>query len=170
MTTVSAAEAGQDDDLLLEHQLCFALTVASRSVVGAYKPVLEKLGLTHPQYLVMLALWDHQRANPGTRSPLSVKQIATALQLDSATLSPMLKRLEALGLISRSRSAADERSTEVELTDDGTALRERALSVPDAVVARLGVDLAELEELHRVLSSINAAALAAGALRQPTED
>lgn len=167
---VSAPTDLEVDPLALERQVCFALAVTNRAVLAVYRPLLEPLGLTHPQYLVMLALWDHQKAHPGTRSPLSVKQIATVLQLDSATLSPMLKRLEALGLISRSRSAADERSTEVELTDEGTVLRDRALSVPDAVVARLGVDLAELEELHRVLSSINAAALAAGALRQPTED
>jgi DNA-binding MarR family transcriptional regulator len=95
---------------------------------------------------------------------LSVKQIASALQLDSATLSPMLKRLDALGLITRTRSAADERSTDIELTEDGTALRRRALEIPPAVVARLGVELAELEELRRVLTRINSAAIAAGAL------
>jgi DNA-binding MarR family transcriptional regulator len=95
---------------------------------------------------------------------LSVKQIATALQLDSATLSPMLKRLEALGYIARSRSTADERTTHIELTDGGRALRDRALAIPPAVVARLGVEMAELEELRRVLTRINSAALAAGAL------
>ncbi len=95
---------------------------------------------------------------------MSVKQIATALQLDSATLSPMLKRLDALGFIARTRSTADERSTHIELTDDGRALRDRALQIPPAVVARLGVDIAELDELRRVLTRINAAALAAGAL------
>jgi DNA-binding MarR family transcriptional regulator len=129
-----------------------------------YRPLLEPLGLTHPQYLVMLALWDHQKAASAGRPALSVKQIALALQLDSATLSPMLKRLETLGLITRTRNAADERATDVELTADGTALRARALDIPPAVVARLGVDMAELEQLHRVLTRINAAALAAGAL------
>ncbi|MGB3356251.1 MAG: MarR family transcriptional regulator [Mycobacterium sp.] len=152
------------DPLALKRQVCFALAVTNRAVLAVYRPLLEPLGLTHPQYLVMLALWDNQRASPGRRSPLSVKRIATALQLDSATLSPMLKRLEVLGLISRTRSAADERSTDVELTEEGAALRERALAVPGAVVARLGVDLGELEELHRVLTRINSAALAAGAL------
>ncbi|CAN5497904.1 MarR family transcriptional regulator [soil metagenome] len=153
---------GRDvDPLALEQQVCFALAVTNRAVLAVYRPLLEPLGLTHPQYLVMLALWDHHRA---AASPLKVKQIATALQLDSATLSPMLKRLEALGLITRTRSTTDERATVVELSAAGEALRQQALDIPLAVVARLGVDLAELEELHRVLSRVNTAALAAGAL------
>lgn len=154
----------QLDPLALEQQVCFALAVTNRAVLAVYRPLLDPLGLTHPQYLVMLALWDHQRSASGGRPALSVKQIATALQLDSATLSPMLKRLETLGLITRTRNAADERATDVELTSDGTALRTRALEIPPAVVARLGADLTELEQLHRVLTRINAAALAAGAL------
>ena len=94
------------DPLALEHQVCFALAVTNRAVLAVYRPLLEPLGLTHPQYLVMLALWDHHRADRSGRA-LSVKEIATSLQLDSATLSPMLKRLETLGLITRSRSQAD---------------------------------------------------------------
>ena len=152
------------DPLALENQVCFALAITNRAVLAVYRPLLEPLGLTHPQYLVMLALWDHQKESGPGWNPLSVKQIAAALQLDSATLSPMLKRLEALGLITRTRSASDERSTDVELSERGAALRERALEIPPAVVARLGVDLAQLEELRRVLTRINAAALAAGAL------
>ncbi|MDT5210355.1 MAG: MarR family transcriptional regulator, organic hydroperoxide resistance regulator [Mycobacterium sp.] len=152
------------DPLALEQQVCFALAVTNRAVLAVYRPLLEPLGLTHPQYLVMLALWDHQKVSTADSRPLSVKQIATALQLDSATLSPMLKRLEAGGYIDRSRSTADERTTHIELTADGQALRDRALAIPPAVVARLGVDLAELEELRRVLTRVNAAALAAGAL------
>lgn len=152
------------DPLALENQVCFALAITNRAVLAVYRPLLEPLGLTHPQYLVMLALWDHAKPAAAARKPLSVKQIATTLQLDSATLSPMLKRLEALGLITRERNASDERSTDVQLTDAGTALRNRALEIPPAVIARLGVDLAELEELHRVLTRINSAALAAGAL------
>ena len=85
--------------------------------------------------------------------------------MDSATLSPMLKRLEALGLITRTRNAVDERSTDVDLTKSGAALRRRALEIPPAVVARLGVDMSELQHLHEVLTRINSAALAAGALR-----
>ncbi|MGF2945882.1 MarR family winged helix-turn-helix transcriptional regulator, partial [Mycobacterium sp. Lab-001] len=98
------------------------------------------------------------------QKPLVVKEIAAILQSDSATLSPMLKRLDALGLITRSRNPADERSTAVELTDRGIDLRRRAQEVPSAVVARLGVDISELAHLHQVLTRINSAALAAGAL------
>lgn len=152
------------DTLALEQQVCFALAVTNRAVLSIYRPLLEPLGLTHPQYLVMLALWDHQKESTDDDAPLSVKQIAATLQLDSATLSPILKRLQTLGLIARNRSTADERSTHIELTDDGRALRERALAIPAAVVARLGVDLAELDELRQRLTSINSAALAAGAL------
>jgi MarR family transcriptional regulator, organic hydroperoxide resistance regulator len=150
------------DPLALERQVCFALAVTNRAVLAVYRPLLEPLGLTHPQYLVMLALWDHHKSE--RHSPLSVKEIAAALQLDSATLSPMLKRLEALGLITRTRSAADERATDVELTSAGIQLRRRALEIPPAVVERLGVDLDELERLHDILTRVNAAALAAGAL------
>ncbi|MGX9792908.1 MarR family winged helix-turn-helix transcriptional regulator [Mycobacterium sp. MMS18-G62] len=158
--------ASEVDALALEQQVCFALAVTNRAVLAVYRPLLEPLGLTHPQYLVMLALWDHQKTSAKDGSPLSVKQIATTLQLDSATLSPMLKRLEALGFITRTRSVADERATDVELTDKGAALRDRATQIPPAVVERLGVDLAELEHLREVLTHINAAALAAGAFER----
>jgi MarR family transcriptional regulator, organic hydroperoxide resistance regulator len=162
---MAAPTAPEIDPLALEQQVCFALSITNRAVLAVYRPLLEPLGLTHPQYLVMLTLWDQQKASAGQQKPLSVKEIAAALQLDSATLSPMLKRLEALGLISRARNAVDERSTDVKLTDRGTALRRRALKIPPAVVARLGVDLTELQHLHEVLSRINSAALAAGSLR-----
>ena len=149
------------DPLALERQVCFAIAVTNRAVLAVYRPLLEPLGLTHPQYLVMLALWDNAKSGD---APLSVKQIAALLQMDSATLSPMLKRLESQGLIARSRSAADERTTRVTLTARGQGLRKQALKIPPAVVERLDVDLAELERLHEVLTRINAAALAAGAL------
>src|SRR6476469_7933065 len=150
------------DPLALEQQVCFALAVTNRAVQAVYRPLLDPLGLTHPQYLVMLALWDNHKSNADR--PLSVKEIAAALQLDSATLSPMLKRLEALGLITRTRSASDERATDVELTKGGVQLRRKALKIPPAVIERLGVGLDELEHLHEVLTRINGAALAAGAL------
>src|ERR1700760_3974706 len=140
-TAVADSPAGlpeiPGDPLELERQVCFALSVAARSVLGIYRPLLEPMGLTHPQYLVMLALWG--------RSPLSVKEIGAALALDSATLSPLLKRLEAAGYVTRIRSAADERQLEVELTPAGKALRKQALKIPPAVVAALGVDIPELE-------------------------
>jgi MarR family transcriptional regulator, organic hydroperoxide resistance regulator len=149
------------DPLALERQVCFALAITNRAVLAVYRPLLEPLGLTHPQYLVMLTLWDNAKSDA---EPLSVKDIAAVLQMDSATLSPMLKRLQAQGLITRSRSATDERTTEVQLTTKGRRLRQRALKVPPAVVERLGVELSELEHLREVLTRINDAALAAGAL------
>jgi len=116
--------AAEIDPLALESQVCFALAVTNRAVLAVYRPLLEPLGLTHPQYLVMLALWDNAK---GAGEPLSVKDIARLLQMDSATLSPMLKRLQAQGLITRERSESDERTTHVELTPKGRSLRRQAL-------------------------------------------
>ncbi|PJJ70518.1 DNA-binding MarR family transcriptional regulator [Diaminobutyricimonas aerilata] len=138
------------DALALDRQVCFALAAASRSVIGLYRPVLEPLGLTHPQYLVMLALWE--------RSPRTVADIADALLLESATLSPLLKRLEASGLITRRRNAADERALAVELTDAGRALRREAELVPGRIVERLGMDVTELEGIRDSLTTLIAAA------------
>jgi DNA-binding MarR family transcriptional regulator len=162
--TIAEAEL---DPLALERQVCFALAVTNRAVLAVYRPLLEPLGLTHPQYLVMLALWDNHKSDADR--PMSVKAIAAALQLDSATLSPMLKRLEALGLITRTRNVVDERATDISLTKTGIQLRRRALKIPPAVVERLGVGLDELERLHDVLTRVNAAALAAGALDEGKE-
>ena len=145
----------QADMLALERQVCFALAIATRSVLAVYRPILEPLGLTHPQYLVMLALWGE--------SPLSVKELGALLQLDSPTLSPLLKRLEAAGLLTRRRRPDDERVLDVELTGAGRALRARAEKVPPAVVERLGMDVPRLEELHAALTEVIAAARAAGA-------
>jgi DNA-binding MarR family transcriptional regulator len=140
----------QPDPLALDRQVCFALAAASRSVIGLYRPILEPLGLTHPQYLVMLALWE--------RSPRTVRDIGDALALEPATLSPLLKRLEASGLLTRSRSARDERALDVELTAAGTALRRSAEAVPGLVVERLGMDVAELEQTRDALTRLLAAA------------
>src|SRR6202051_3626192 len=109
---MSNSVAADVDPLALERQVCFALAITNRAVLAVYRPLLAPLGLTHPQYLVMLALWDN--ANSGDK-PLSVKDIAGLLQLDSATLSPMLKRLQSQGLIPRSPRAADEGTKEVQL-------------------------------------------------------
>ena len=138
-----------DDLLRLDQQVCFALSVASRNVIALYRPVLEPLGLTHPQYLVMLALWE--------RDSLTVKQIGQLLSLDPATLSPLLKRLERAALIRRDRHPADERALAVTLTDEGRALRERALQVPPQVIERLGMDIDELTSLHAALTRVIAA-------------
>jgi MarR family transcriptional regulator, organic hydroperoxide resistance regulator len=138
------------DALQLERQVCFALVVASRSVLAIYRPLLEPLGLTHPQYLVMLALWGE--------TPLSVGRIGSLLQLDSPTLSPLLKRLQSAGLITRTRSGDDERQVDIDLTDAGRALREKALAIPPAVVEKLGMEIPELEALHAALTRVIAAA------------
>src|ERR1700761_7620398 len=127
------------DPLALERQVCFALAVANRSVLAVYRPLLDEMGLTHPQYLVMLALWE--------QSPRSVKDISTALQLDSATLSPLLKRLESIGYVTRTRSRTDERQLAVDLTAAGRRLRAQAELIPGAVVAQLGVKVTDLEVL-----------------------
>ncbi|MGW4467723.1 MarR family winged helix-turn-helix transcriptional regulator [Micromonospora sp. NPDC004704] len=142
---------GQDpiDPLALERQVCFALSVASRNVVALYRPLLEPMGLTHPQYLVMLALWQ--------TTPLSVKALSQLLQLDPGTLSPLLKRLEANGLIRRHRDPQDERALAVVLTESGRALRAQAELIPPAVVERLGMELDELQQLHGSLTRLIAA-------------
>ncbi len=152
------------DPLALERQVCFALSVAARSVLSIYRPILEPMGLTHPQYLVMLALWG--------QSPLAVKELIGLLQLDGPTLSPMLKRLESAGLVTRTRDPLDERQLRVDLTEKGRALRQQALNVPPTVVAKLGMSLGELEELHRGLTTLNDAARRAGVkpLAGPAKD
>ncbi|GIF11739.1 MarR family winged helix-turn-helix transcriptional regulator [Actinoplanes teichomyceticus] len=139
-----------DDPLALERQVCFALSVAARSVVAIYRPLLEPMGLTHPQYLVMLALWGD--------SPLSVRRLSELLQLDPGTLSPLLKRLEAIGYLRRERDPADERSLAITLTDAGRALRAEAEKIPPAVVARLGMPIEDLQGLHSSLTRVIAAA------------
>nr|WP_208382612.1 MarR family transcriptional regulator [Microbacterium ulmi] len=126
--------------LKLENQLCFALVTAARNVVSIYRPVLEPLGLTHPQYLVMLALWE--------RSPRSLSDLADELAMEPATLSPLVKRLEAQGRVTRSRRADDERVLDIGLTDDGRALRDRALDVPEQIMQRVGMDVAQLAALR----------------------
>ena len=136
--------------LALDRQVCFALAVASRSVIALYRPLLEPMGLTHPQYLVMLALWEE--------SPLSVKQLSRLLQLDPGTLSPLLKRLETSGYVRRQRDPRDERSLAVTLTETGDNLRSEAERIPPAIIERLGMTIPELEELHASLTRLIAAA------------
>jgi len=138
------------DPLALERQVCFALAVASRTVIAAYRPVLEPYRLTHPQYLVMLALWQHE--------PLSIRRLAELLSLEPATVSPLVKRLEAIGYVSRTRSREDERSLDVALTSTGRALRSKATTIPGTMMKRLGITPDELTELHRAMSTLIAAA------------
>lgn len=131
------------DALLLDQQLCFALYNASRAVIRAYAPLLEPLGLTYPQYLVMLILWEEKAA--------SVKALGERLALDSGTLTPLLKRLEQRGLVTRRRDTADERVVRIELTAAGQKLRTKARSIPTQLACRTGFDLAEERDLARLV-------------------
>ena len=138
------------DLLALDRQVCFALAVASRTVICLYRPLLEPMGITHPQYLVMLALWEAE--------PLRVIELADRLSHQPATLSPLLKRLEAGGLVTRRRDPADERAVAITLTPAGRRLRRKAERIPPAVVARLGIEVGELEELRDRLTTVIEAA------------
>ncbi|GAA2247708.1 MULTISPECIES: MarR family winged helix-turn-helix transcriptional regulator [Kitasatospora] len=139
-----------DDQLLrLDSQVCFSLHAASRAFGGVYRVVLKDLGLTYPQYLVMLVLWEH--------GELPVKQIGEYLRLDSGTLSPLLKRLETAGLVRRERSSEDERSVTVHLTDAGVGLRAQALHVPRRIAAATGLPLTEIAALQAMLRRATAA-------------
>lgn len=133
----------------LNRQVCFALYSASKAATAVYRPLLDELGLTYPQYLVMLVLWEDQ--------PRSVRELGEELGLDSGTLSPLLKRLEALGLVERKRSAEDERRVEVFLTDSGTALSARATAIPQRLADAAGLSAAELDQLRETLGRLTAA-------------
>ena len=139
------------DSLKLENQICFPLYACSKEVVRAYRPFLDKIGLTYTQYIAMMALWEHRT--------LSVKEIGEKLFLDSGTLTPVLKTLEEKGLVERSRSKEDERIVIVSITDKGLALRDDALSVPAAMVSCVNLsseDAATLYELlYKLLGKIN---------------
>lgn len=145
------ADAHRDagDFLRLDQQICFSLNAASRAFGGVYRVVLKDLGLTYPQYLVMLVLWE--------QGELPVKKLGEHLRLDSGTLSPLLKRLEATGLVRRERSVLDERSVVVGLTDEGGTLRERALAVPRRIAAATSFDLDEIRDLRARLDKLTAA-------------
>ncbi|WP_104193465.1 MarR family winged helix-turn-helix transcriptional regulator [Cryobacterium sp. Y82] len=136
-----------DNPLALDNQVCFALAIASRSVIALYRPILEPLGLTHPQYLVMLALWDE--------SPRTLTDLGRTLRLEPATLSPLLKRLEAIGYVRRQRREADERTLDITLTDRGLDLRAAAETIPTRVIEALSLPLDDLlrlrDALHRVI-------------------
>jgi len=131
------------DELSLDRQLCFALYTASRAMTAAYRPVLESLGVTYPQYLVLLALWE--------RDGRGVGDLCDALHLDTGTLSPLLKRLEALDLIKRQRLTADERRVEIRLTDKGAGLRGKACDIPHHVARNSGLRVEDLGDLREVL-------------------
>ncbi|SMC26075.1 DNA-binding transcriptional regulator, MarR family [Andreprevotia lacus DSM 23236] len=139
------------DPLLLNQQLCFPLYAASNMLTRAYRPLLDALGITYPQYLVMLALWE--------RAPRSVGELGKELYLDSGTLTPLLKRMEALGLVTRQRASDDERRVDIHLTDAGRALRTQAEGIPGALACQLPFpDLPALREQLQQLVGVLAQA------------
>jgi len=132
--------------LKLEHQLCFPIYALSRQITALYRPLLEKLGLTYPQYLVMLLLWE--------TSGMSIKEIGDRLMLDTGTLTPLLKRLEQKEYLTRKRSAEDERVVHIELTGTGLSLKESALEIPGALFCALYMTEADIISLQQKLSGI----------------
>src|SRR5579863_5524880 len=158
-----AANYDEDDDmarkpaadqlLRLDNQICFALYSAAHAFNRVYKPLLDRLGLTYPQYLVMLVLWERDR--------VPVKDIGERLYLDSGTLTPLLKRLELAGLIRRTRSTEDERQVLIDLTSQGQALKEKARAVPSSILAATQCSIPELtavrDEIAALRDRLNAA-------------
>jgi DNA-binding MarR family transcriptional regulator len=137
------------DHLKLEHQLCFPLYALSRQVTNMYRPLLEALDLTYPQYLVMMLLWEHEK--------LSVKTIGNLLWLDSGTLTPLLKRLEQKGFLKRERDQQDERSVQISITSTGTALKALAEKIPVTLIENLSISETEglqlIKQLHTILQN-----------------
>ena len=128
---------------VLEDQLCFALYAASRAMTARYRPLLDAIGLTYPQYLVMMLLWEEDNQTVG--------QLGARLSLDSGTLSPLLKRLTTAGLVTRHRRVEDERSVAIALTDDGRALRDKADAISEEIICALDLDRAEFADLKAKL-------------------
>lgn len=147
MTSDETASCGTDDDFLrLDQQVCFPLYAAGNALTRAYRPVLAPLDLTYPQYLVMLVLWE--------QDGLSVGELGQRLHLDSGTLTPLLKRMEAAGLLRRQRATDDERRVEIALSEAGQALREQAKAVPPQMLCAMGLSLDELKALKTGLESL----------------
>ncbi len=136
----------EDELLKLENQLCFTLYAASRAVTQMYRPLLDELDLTYPQYLVMLVLWE--------RDGLTVNEIGDLLQLDSGTLTPLLKKLEARGLLNRERDKGDERRVIITLLSEGKKLKKKALKIPELLLCRTGLSLAEFSNLKGKINSL----------------
>ncbi len=146
MTEQPTVPGSPTSDVAVDEFLCLALYRASRAMTATYRALLADVGLTYPQYLVLALLWED--------GSLTVGQIGQRLSLDSSTLSPLLKRLEALGLVSRTRSVADERSVNIELTEAGSGLRDRLRDVPSRICAATGLELADIHGLVAELRSL----------------
>lgn len=143
---MSAPLPPPDDWLRLDAQLCFRLYAASRGLTRCYQPLLDALGLTYPQYLAMLVLWE--------QDGLTVSELSDKLKLDPSTMTPLLKRLESAGWITRQRRKQNEREVEIALTEAGRGLRERASAVPPAIMAATGLSLSEAENLRALLEKL----------------
>ena len=142
MTKDKSTSAASTDPLRLEQQVCFALYRASRSIIRAYTPLLEKLGITYPQYLVLLVLWE--------KDQITVGEIGERLQLDSATLTPLLKRMETAGFLHRTRDHRDERVVIIHLTEQGYRLKNRATKIPEQLACHLGFDTADPDTVKAI--------------------
>ncbi|WP_293789391.1 MarR family winged helix-turn-helix transcriptional regulator [uncultured Pedobacter sp.] len=135
-----------DKSLKLENQLCFPLYAASRLVTRCYQPMLDKLGITYPQYLVLMVLWENDSVN--------LSLLSEKLMLQSNTLTPLLKRMQETGLVERARSLKDERSIIISLTEKGMALKEKAPALPAHLGAQLGISLEEIVQLKSLLDKV----------------
>jgi DNA-binding MarR family transcriptional regulator len=144
MNLVARQADGTEDPLCLDNQLCFSLYAASHAIKKAYRPLLEALGITYPQYLILIVLWGEDG--------LKVSDIGQRLHLDSGTLTPVLKRLEGLGLTKRARRLQDEREVEISLTQEGRTLRERAVAVRSEIVHQLKMSESEIAALRTDLN------------------
>lgn len=136
----------KDSTLKLENQLCFAIYTASREITKLYRPLLEELGLTYTQYITMLALWEKDK--------VTVKELGNQLFLDSGTLTPLLKKLESMQLVLREREKADERNVIISLTEQGLALKEKAIGVPYRLFSEAGVSLEEAIQVHTQVTQL----------------
>lgn len=134
------------DKLKLENQLCFSVYAVSRAITKLYRPILEKLDITYPQYLVMLVLWENET--------ISLKDLGKKLYLDSGTLTPLLKRLESIGLVMRKRSLEDERLLNVSLTEKGFQLKEKAKNIPDCILKAINLDMENLINTKAQMDSL----------------
>jgi DNA-binding MarR family transcriptional regulator len=152
--TMSTQSPQEDKDkkyenLRLENQLCFSLYVCSKEIIRQYKPLLDPYGLTYTGYIILMALWEEDE--------ITIKNLGKKLFLDSGTLTPLLKKLEAQGYVNRNRSQKDERNVYISLTKEGKALQDEALSIPEKMICNLGLDLNDgmslLDELHNLMKS-----------------